>query len=92
VQVLRRLEKEDLPSGSKLETFLWADHYLGLDLARDIGRAPAALPAGAQALLDERAAARAAKDFAASDRLRDDLASLGVAVMDTPTGQEWSPA
>jgi cysteinyl-tRNA synthetase len=91
LQVLRRLEKEQtLPPGSKLETFLWVDHYLGLDLARDIGKAPAALPPGAQALLDERAAVRAAKDFAASDRLRDELAALGVAVKDTPDGQEWS--
>ncbi|MCA1656426.1 MAG: cysteine--tRNA ligase, partial [Actinobacteria bacterium] len=90
VQALRRLEKEDLPAGSKLETFLWADHYLGLDLARDIGRAAAAVPAGAQELLDVRAAARAAKDFAASDRLRDELAALGVQVMDTPAGQEWT--
>ena len=92
VQVLRRLEKEELPPGSKLETFLWVDHYLGLDLARDIGKAPAALPVGAQALLDERAAARAAKDFAASDPLRDELAALGVVVTDTPAGQEWSLA
>jgi cysteinyl-tRNA synthetase len=92
LQVLRRLEKADLPEGSKLETFLWVDHYLGLDLARDIGKAPAALPAGAQELLDSRAAARAAKDFAASDRLRDELAARGVAVKDTPAGQEWSLA
>jgi cysteinyl-tRNA synthetase len=90
VQVLRRLEKADLPDGSKLETFLWVDHYLGLDLAREIGQAPAALPADAQALIDERAAARAGKDFAASDRLRDELAALGVLVKDTPTGQDWT--
>jgi cysteinyl-tRNA synthetase len=92
LQVLRRLEKADLPAGSKLETFLWVDRYLGLDLARDIGRAPNALPPGAQELLDARSAARAGKDFAASDRLRDELAALGVAVTDTPAGQEWSPA
>jgi cysteinyl-tRNA synthetase len=92
VQVLRRLEKDDVPDGSKLETFLWADHYLGLDLARDIGKPRAALPVGAQELLDSRASARAAKDFAASDRLRDELAGLGVIVKDTPAGQEWSLA
>ncbi len=90
VQVLRRLEKADLPDGSKLETFLWADRVLGLDLASDIGKAPAALPDGAQVLLDERAAARAAKDFAASDRLRDALAELGVDIKDTKDGQTWS--
>ncbi len=48
-----------------------------------------ALPEGAQAILDERAAARAARDFAASDRLRDNLAELGVAVEDTRDGQRW---
>ncbi len=46
-------------------------------------------PEGAQALLDERAAARARRDFAASDRLRDELAALGVAVEDTRDGQRW---
>ena len=42
-----------------------------------------------QALLDERAAARAARDWAASDRLRDVLAERGVAVEDTRDGQRW---
>ena len=47
------------------------------------------LPAGAGALLEARAAARAAKDFAASDRLRDELAALGVVVEDARDGQRW---
>ena len=47
------------------------------------------LPDGAQQLLDERAAARADRDFAASDRLRDELAELGVMVEDTRDGQRW---
>jgi cysteinyl-tRNA synthetase len=41
------------------------------------------------ALLEERVAARASKDWAASDRLRDELASRGVAVEDTRDGQRW---
>ena len=41
------------------------------------------------ALLDERAAARAARDWAASDRLRDELADRGIAVEDTRDGQRW---
>jgi len=41
------------------------------------------------ALLDERAAARAARDWAASDRLRDELLARGVAVEDTRDGQRW---
>jgi cysteinyl-tRNA synthetase len=51
--------------------------------------AAAALGADLQAMLDERAAARAARDWAASDRLRDELLSRGVAVEDTRDGQRW---
>ena len=90
LQVLRSFEKSDASAGSKFETFAWADRLLGLDLARQVGQAPAALPTGAQELLDARARARSGKDFAASDRLRDELTALGVAVKDTPTGQTWS--
>jgi len=40
-------------------------------------------------LLDEREAARANRDWAASDRLRDELAERGIAVEDTRDGQRW---
>ncbi|HVE83816.1 MAG TPA: cysteine--tRNA ligase [Myxococcales bacterium] len=40
-------------------------------------------------LLDARAAARAGKDYPASDRIRDELKAMGVEVMDTPQGQRW---
>jgi cysteinyl-tRNA synthetase len=40
-------------------------------------------------LLAARVAARAARDFAASDRLRDELAALGVLVEDSRDGQRW---
>jgi cysteinyl-tRNA synthetase len=90
LQVLRAFEKSSAPDGAKFETFAWADRLLGLDLARDIGKAPATLPAGASDLLEARAAARTGKDFAASDRLRDELAGLGVVVKDTPAGQTWT--
>ncbi|HLB43743.1 MAG TPA: cysteine--tRNA ligase [Candidatus Limnocylindrales bacterium] len=48
---------------------------------------PEALPEGAAALLEQRAAARAAREWAASDQLRDQLAALGVTVEDTRDGQ-----
>lgn len=38
----------------------------------------------------ERAEARASKDFARSDALRDELAKLGVTLKDTAEGQVWS--
>ncbi len=47
------------------------------------------LPDGAADLLSQREVARAARDWAASDRLRDELATLGVAVEDTRDGQRW---
>jgi cysteinyl-tRNA synthetase len=40
-------------------------------------------------LLDERIAARAARDWSASDRLRDELAARGISVEDTRDGQRW---
>ncbi len=47
------------------------------------------LPSDLVALLEQRGAARAARDWAASDRLRDELAARGVAVEDTRDGQRW---
>jgi cysteinyl-tRNA synthetase len=47
------------------------------------------LPDAAAALLEAREAARAGRDWAASDRLRDALAEIGVAVEDTRDGQRW---
>ena len=40
-------------------------------------------------MIAERSEARAAKDWARSDELRDQLLSLGVLVMDTPEGIKW---
>jgi cysteinyl-tRNA synthetase len=45
-----------------------------------------------QDLLDLRAAARAARDWAESDRLRDVLSDAGIAVEDTRDGQRWRRA
>jgi cysteinyl-tRNA synthetase len=39
----------------------------------------------------ERDAARAAKDYASSDRLRDELQGMGLEVMDTPDGTKVRP-
>ncbi|MEL6781761.1 MAG: cysteine--tRNA ligase [Pseudomonadota bacterium] len=41
------------------------------------------------ALLDERLAARKAKDFARADEIRDELASEGVEIMDGAGGSTW---
>jgi cysteinyl-tRNA synthetase len=41
------------------------------------------------ARLTERQEARAAKDFARSDAIRDELLALGVTIQDTPQGAQW---
>ena len=63
------------------------DSVLGLDLDR--GTPEVSLPEGAAALLEARDKARATKDFVTSDRLRDELAAVGVSITDTTGGQRW---
>ena len=43
-----------------------------------------------QMVLEERAKAKAAKDWAASDAIRDSLKALGISVKDTKDGAEWT--
>jgi cysteinyl-tRNA synthetase len=76
-----------------------ADAGRAADFVRDLDRVLAIAPAAEDSLepdlaelLDERAAARAAKDWAASDRLRDVLADRGIQVEDTRDGQRWRRA
>ena len=63
---------------------------LGLDLER--AAASPDLPEAAGVLLRARENARLEKDFQTSDRLRDELASMGVVVTDTAEGQRWKVA
>ncbi|MEU4406673.1 cysteine--tRNA ligase [Streptosporangium sp. NPDC023963] len=93
LRLLRELERDDsISPGSRFEAFLHLDQVLALDLSLDIGRTvrPKPLPEGAAELLERRARARDARDWAASDSLRDELAALGVKVVDTPEGQTWA--
>ena len=53
--------------------------------------AAATPPAEVTALAEQRAAARAAKDFAASDRIRDEIADAGWVVRDGPDGWSLTP-
>ena len=45
-----------------------------------------------QALFEARAAARKAKNWAESDRIRDELKAQGILVEDTPQGMKWKRA
>jgi cysteinyl-tRNA synthetase len=70
-----------------LRTFDDALGVLGL-CAGDEADDPDAARIGA--LIADRARAREAKDWAASDRIRDELAAMGVSVKDGPSGATWS--
>ena len=71
-----------------LEVFKRMDVVLGVVF---FGRAAKAeTPAEIQALLDQRAAARKEKNWAESDRLRDEIAAKGWLVKDSPNGQTVS--
>jgi cysteinyl-tRNA synthetase len=78
----------DLEPAQRRALLLDFDRVLGLSLGAPAEEEITELPEGAADLLGQRAAARAARDFATSDRLRDELAALGVEVRDTPNGQE----
>jgi cysteinyl-tRNA synthetase len=79
---------DDLDSVQRRALLLDFDRVLGVSLDALAEEEITELPEGAAALLEERASARAARDFATSDQLRDRLAALGVEVRDTPDGQE----
>ena len=83
----RRIDARSLSTADATRA---ADAIRALDVVLGV-TAPAeeGLEPDLQALLDERAAARAARDWAASDRLRDELLARGVAVEDTRDGQRW---
>ena len=77
---------DDLSPAQRRALLLDFDRVFGLDLGAP-PEAPSELPPGAAELLERRATARAARDYAASDALRDELAAMGVEVRDTPQGQ-----
>jgi cysteinyl-tRNA synthetase len=78
------------------DTDVWAflrdvDRALAFGLATV--EAPDADESGTDERIDarvaERQAAREQKDFATSDRIRDELAAEGIELVDTPTGTTW---
>ena len=81
----------------ELASLLAMDSVLGV-LGRNApvaGAAPAQSPefiSAVESLIAQRAAARAAKDWSESDRVRAELTKLGVAVKDGPQGATWSMA
>lgn len=86
---LRSVERdESLSDGEKAAIFEETEALFGLKLLELFGQQD--LPPEAQKLLEMRALARTAKNFAESDELRNQLIKLGIEVRDTSQGQTWS--
>jgi cysteinyl-tRNA synthetase len=87
--VIQEMLKSDMPSTEKHTTILDFDRVLGLSL--DEVDKLQAIPPEVQKLVGARQQARASKDFAASDRLRDEIKALGYEVKDTREGMKVMP-
>jgi cysteinyl-tRNA synthetase len=84
--VVQEMLKSSLSAIEKYGTILDFDHVLGLDL-NQVSRIDI-LPDEVQKLVNARIRARESKDFAASDRLRDELQDLGYMVQDAKDGMK----
>jgi cysteinyl-tRNA synthetase len=71
-----------------LELVLGFDQVLGLKLVEMIA-ADEPLPADIAALIQQREAARAARDWSTADALRETIRQQGYEVEDTPSGTRW---
>jgi cysteinyl-tRNA synthetase len=80
----------EVTDGEKYALLASWDQVLGLDLERD-AKAGWEPTDEMRALMAERDAARAAKDYAKSDEIRDRLSSMGLEVMDTADGTKVRP-
>jgi cysteinyl-tRNA synthetase len=89
ITYLRALEKDaSATDEQKVNAFAYADQVLGLDLSRALEVRE--LSSELQDLLQQREAARSAKNWALSDQLRATLESAGLEISDSATGQSWS--
>jgi cysteinyl-tRNA synthetase len=89
MQRVRAIEKDStIGALDKRAIFLFADQVLGLDLGRGVEIKE--VSAEIQDLLDARVTARAEKNWALSDSLRDQLSDAGLEIKDGAEGQSWS--
>jgi len=84
--VVQEMLKSDISDADKFATIVDFDRVLGLGL--DQVDQLEALPEEIQKLVDDRQAARVAKDWAMSDQLRDAIQDMGYTVQDTKDGMK----
>ena len=98
ITVIYDLLKADVNDKTKLELIKDFDYVLSLELQEngkklaensDNAGIDAELEAFVLAKIEERAAAKKAKDFATADAIRDELLAKGVAIKDTREGVKW---
>jgi cysteinyl-tRNA synthetase len=80
------LVRADLPDATKKATLLEFDRVLGLGLADWQPPVEEEAPAAVIEMAHKRQEARAAKDWALADSLRDEIAAAGFELEDTPEG------
>ncbi len=87
IQIIRTLEKN---ANEEIEyrvgSMVFADRVLGLDLSREERRV---LSSDLSVILEQRAKARGEKNWALSDKLREDLEAKGLIIEDSQLGQQW---
>jgi cysteinyl-tRNA synthetase len=85
---LREIERnESLTGQTRADIFEAVDKFFGLNITHSA--TTRVLTSELQDLLVERATARANKDYARSDQLRDQLIIQGIKVSDSANGQSW---
>ncbi len=91
---ISRVANRAVDSGEVSEKDVEATYRTMSDLDTVLGiltehEARATLPPDAERLMNERERARANRDWATADRLRDQLSAMGIVVEDTARGTEW---
>jgi cysteinyl-tRNA synthetase len=82
--------RDELSPADRRVLLLEFDRILGLDLVKaDPACEAFESDPRIDALLEQRQQARADKDWAAADRIRDDLVAEGIEIVDTPEGPRW---
>ncbi len=86
------IDAGDPQASTAVRTAIELAGALGLEIGGDNGSGDAEGDAEIDALVDQRTEAKAAKDWATADRIRDELTERGIVVEDTPSGPIWRRA
>ena len=81
--------KADTNDATKLYLIEKFDEVLGLDLTKSTAETDNNLDAEIESLIAKRQEARANKDWATADKIRDDLLARNIKLIDTPEGVKW---